>query len=225
MHDKKNYKFFCFSNIFPVYDFKINDERTLIIAAPDNDFIDFLYEHLNNKIIINDDIKINYMHFKIENLKKLELDVNTYSLLITNTPVIVRIPKERYIKYNIKPAVDYDYIYWRSEYPIDLFISQIEKNILKKYAEYSKLNFKYKVKDIHFDDCSFQSNFFHQFKFKKQISTRIKIKGSEQIIIGTLWEFVFNPNFNKKLMNFIVDVGLGERNSLGFGFVNLKKPK
>jgi CRISPR-associated endoribonuclease Cas6 len=44
----------------------------------------------------------------------------------------------------------------------------------------------------------------------------------EQIIIGTLWEFVFNPNLDKKLINFILDVGLGERNSLGFGFVNLK---
>ena len=218
IHDKKNYKFFCFSNIFPVCDYKVNDECTLIIASPNNDFINYLYENLKNKIINNDDIQINFMKFKIKNLKKLEVNVNT-SLLITNTPVIVRIPKEKYLKYNIKPSVDYDYIYWKNEYPIDLFISQVEKNILKKYTQYSRLNLDY------VDDSSLQSNFFHQFRFKKQVSTRIKIKGSEQIIIGTLWEFVFNPDLNKKLMSFILDVGLGERNSLGFGFVNLKKPK
>jgi CRISPR-associated endoribonuclease Cas6 len=32
LHDKQGYKFFCFSNIFPVCDFKIDDRRVLIIS-------------------------------------------------------------------------------------------------------------------------------------------------------------------------------------------------
>ena len=32
----------------------------------------------------------------------------------------------------------YDYVYWRSEYPINLFMSQLQGNLLKKLSEYSK---------------------------------------------------------------------------------------
>ncbi|MEM5870703.1 MAG: CRISPR-associated protein Cas6, partial [Candidatus Aenigmatarchaeota archaeon] len=31
LHDKKGYKFFCFSNIFPIGDMKVGDKRKLII--------------------------------------------------------------------------------------------------------------------------------------------------------------------------------------------------
>ena len=132
IHDQKNFKFFCFSNIFPVSDFKIDDERTFIISSPNYNFINYLYEVFKDKIKTKDEIQINFIKFKIENVKKIELDVNSSSLLITNTPVIVRIPKVKYLKYNIIPSVDYDYIYWKSKYPIDLFLTQIANKYYKK---------------------------------------------------------------------------------------------
>lgn len=42
LHDKKGYKFFCFSNIFPIGDIKSGDIRNLLISSPDNLFIKFL---------------------------------------------------------------------------------------------------------------------------------------------------------------------------------------
>jgi CRISPR-associated endoribonuclease Cas6 len=63
--------------------------------------------------------------------------------------------------------------------------------------------------------------FFDNCKFKKQISTRIKVNGSKYPIIGTLWEFDFKPYTNRALIEFAMDAGLGEPNSLGFGFLNL----
>lgn len=66
---------------------------------------------------------------------------------------------------------------------------------------------------------------FDMFKFKKQISTRLSINKFEQVIIGSIWEFIFNRinnnNNNKDIIQFALDSGLGERNSLGFGFMNL----
>ncbi len=62
---------------------------------------------------------------------------------------------------------------------------------------------------------------FHIFKFKKQISTRVFMKGFDQVVIGTLWEFSFDQHVNKDMIQFALDAGLGERNSLGFGFMNL----
>jgi CRISPR-associated endoribonuclease Cas6 len=62
------------------------------------------------------------------------------------------------------------------------------------------------------------------FKFKKQTSIRLSINKFEQIIVGSIWEFIFNRinnNNNKDIIQFALDSGLGERNSLGFGFMNL----
>jgi CRISPR-associated endoribonuclease Cas6 len=65
-------------------------------------------------------------------------------------------------------------------------------------------------------------NIFDSFRFKKQISTRLSIDKFEQVIIGSIWEFIFNPtNINKDIIQFALDSGLGERNSLGFGFMNV----
>jgi CRISPR-associated endoribonuclease Cas6 len=64
---------------------------------------------------------------------------------------------------------------------------------------------------------------FDIFKFKKQISIRVSINKFEQVIIGSIWEFIFNRinNNNKDIIQFALDSGLGEHNSLGFGFMNL----
>ena len=125
--------------------------------------------------------------------------------------------------YGIKPDKDYDYIFWRSEYPIDLFTLQVENNLLKKYNEYSGHNngskFKVDNKGMLIPHQPF--SIFQIFKFKKQVSTRVVLKGFEQILIGTIWQFGFNVNVNRQLISFALDIGLGERNSLGFGFMNL----
>lgn len=47
------------------------------------------------------------------------------------------------------------------------------------------------------------------------------MKGFDQVEIGTLWEFGFDTNVNKDIIQFALEAGLGERNSLGFGFMNL----
>ncbi|MPZ06077.1 MAG: hypothetical protein GEU26_06605 [Nitrososphaeraceae archaeon] len=59
--------------------------------------------------------------------------------------------------------------------------------------------------------------------FKKKISTRINLHDTEQIVIGSLWEFSFDHELNIELIQFGLDCGFGERNSMGFGFVNVKK--
>ncbi len=49
IHDKKGYKFFCFSNVFPVSKNIINgDVRNLSISSPDSNFIFFLENSLKN---------------------------------------------------------------------------------------------------------------------------------------------------------------------------------
>jgi CRISPR-associated endoribonuclease Cas6 len=218
IHDKEGYKFFCFSNIFPAKNLQKGDIRTLIISSPDGEFISHL-DNVLRQAWNTTEINIGCMKFRIDYIDKLVQKVPNGLLvtLITGTPIIVRIPSEKYLKYGIELKREYGYIYWRSEHPIDLFISQIENNLLNKYNEY------YYHAGVDNSNSQNRSSFhlFEKFKFKKQISTIISMKGFDQVVIGTIWEFGFKVECDRNIIQFALDVGLGERNSLGFGFMNL----
>ncbi len=221
VHDKEGYKFFCFSNVFPAYDLKAGDVRTLIISSPDSEFIEYLKGVLNKPW--NVDVKVGSMKFKIDGVDKLDvrLPANSPFTLITGTPITIRIPREKYKTYGAEPKGSYEYVYWRSDQPIDLFVSQIENNLTKKYAEYFRLGNGNNVTERSEREIP-RLFLFQKFKFKKQISTRVLMKGFDQVVIGTVWEFEFNVDANRDMIQFALDAGLGERNSMGFGFMNLK---
>ena len=222
IHDIKGNKFFSFSNILPPYDLKQSDYRTLIISSPDEQFIRYLYEVLQLLLGRGRAIKIGIMSFKIDSLRILQRIIpdSNFSLII-GTPIIVRNSRERYKKeYGFELEGKYDEAYWKNGHPIDLFLSSLKENLLQKYATFHGL-----MKSSNYDrthkylDAMSTSQLFTSWAFKKQISTRVFIKGFEQVIIGTTWEFGFNPD-SKDLVQFALDTGLGERNSLGFGFMN-----
>ena len=144
----------------------------------------------------------------------------------TATPIIIRIPRYIYESYEIVPKHPYRYIFWKNDYPLEIFINQLKTNLEKKYFNY------YNAKP--------STNLFESLTlvFKKQISHKIWINGSVQTLIGTLWDFWLDDldisnninGWNKdrkdtttdllKLLQFTIETGLGERNSLGYGFVN-----
>jgi CRISPR-associated endoribonuclease Cas6 len=139
--------------------------------------------------------------------------------MITGTPIIIRIPREKYIKYGISPPSNYDYLYWKADHPLELFLSQLWVNLQKKYNEYTKTN----IADRSLYHSNKPLSFFGELIFKKQISTKLFVKNTEQTVIGTTWEFLFEGHKYREMIQFALDVGLGERNSMGFGFMNLKK--
>jgi CRISPR-associated endoribonuclease Cas6 len=218
LHDKEGYKFFCFSNIFPSYDIKKGENRTVLISSPNTEIIEYLHQEYE---LLKSEIKIGGMRFRLDSCRTIDLrppqDVS-YSL-ITGTPILIRIPREKYRAYGIKPSKDYDYLYWRSEHPVELFMLQIRNNLLKKYNQFSGSD----NDPIPDDIGSFP--LFQKFQFKKQISTKISMKNSEQIVIGTVWEFGFEGWEDRNLIQFALDAGLGERNSMGFGFMNLQESR
>lgn len=217
IHNKEGYKFFCFSNIFPTRDLVKGDLRTLIISSPDSEFVACLHEALQ-KWNSGGNVAIGAMKFKVDYVEKFEIKIpNTPFTLITGTPIVMRIPREKYKAYGVEPKGKYSYVYWRRDHPIDLFIQQLENNLAKKHVEY--LGFD---SSQVFKQNSFSLRFFEKLRFKKQISTRVLMKGFDQIVIGTICEFEFRSAINTDMVRFALDSGLGERNSLGFGFINLQ---
>ncbi len=101
------------------------------------------------------------------------------------------------------------YVYWRPKHKLIAFKRQLEDNMVKKY------NMFYKKKET-FDEI------LQEMNFVKLVHNRVIVDGIERLFVGSIWEFYFNylnPK-TKKLLEFAIDSGLGERNSLGFGFVN-----
>ena len=216
LHDKQGYKFFSFSNIFPAYNYK----KYILIASPNREFIVEL--NIRLKRLLDERFSIGDLRFILRDVKIVRPKVKIPIVLTTSTPIVIRVPKEKYKTYGITPRYEYDYLYWRKEYPLELFIEQLISNVEKKYKEYALIrsNNNFNI------DCKANENSkryiinIKMLRFREQISTRIVVHGKEHTIIGTMWDFVID-NTQLNILRFIIECGFGERNSLGFGFINI----
>jgi CRISPR-associated endoribonuclease Cas6 len=90
-------------------------------------------------------------------------------------------------------------------------LNRLKENALKKYRAYYN------------EDLEFEENIFDRMVFRKEVAVNIYKKGTRFVIIGSVWKmlekFEIKPEY-RKFYNFIMDCGLGEKNSLGFGFIN-----
>jgi len=180
-----------------------------------------MYTALSKRYLYKE-VEVGRMKFNIRSLERRQVLIphGTPFSLITGTPIIARIPHEKYKQYQIRPRWDYEYVYWRSEYPVVLFASQLENNLIHKYMEYCGTDREY-PHDEEQPSGADRFTLFQKCMFKKQISTQVLMKETTQMIIGSIWRFDFEGWENTDLIRFAIDAGLGERNSLGFGFMNL----
>jgi len=215
LHDKKGYKFFCFSNIFPIGDIKRGNIRNLIISSPNREFIEIVFDRLQKMSDNGTFRRIGTAEFSILDATVIEEKNLTRSVsLISGTPIVIRIQKERYGEYNLNPPKPYPYLYWRSTYPLEVFIKQLEDNLRKKYVEF-------------FHDEVPEEPVFQRITFLKQVSNKVIVNREAHVVIGSVWKFGFDSldSLKSELIRFGMDSGLGERNSLGFGFMNLLSNK
>lgn len=195
-HNQSGFKFFNFSNIFPVEDFEINSLKKLIISSPNDDLIKALYNKLK-------DMYYFYLkNYKMEILKVELLRYKYCSKFITATPIVLFEDNKSNKYYSFKQNPDFNF-----------FFERLKDNAIKKYNT--------------FNDCDFSldSELFSGFEFGREVSIRVVKKNNKFIIIGSLWknlEFNFTSH-NKDFYRFLFENGLGEKNSLGFGFLNYRK--
>ena len=95
----------------------------------------------------------------------------------------------------------------------NFFLNRVKDNSIKKYNAFYD------------DEFELNGNLFSSFEFVREVSIRIKKNGNSFIVIGSLWRDleVNLTKDNKKFYKFLFDTGLGEKNSLGFGFLNCKR--
>ncbi len=218
LHDRRGYKFFCFSNIFPSRgekadpseDMKKGEIRNLLISSPEAGLVAAMRDRLDRIGEERAFVNVGEMSFVLESLDLIEPRIGSSCRLITGTPIVLRIPRKRFEEYGIDPPKDFEYVYWRKEWPFEPFVKQLEDNLFKKYREfYGREMEEFPV--------------FEQFEFRKEVPVRVVMKEGEVTYIGSLWKFSFSclEGEKRELVEFGLEAGLGELNSLGFGFINL----
>ena len=128
LHDKEGYKFFSFSNVFPIKDMAERDISKLIIASPNNALVASLKETLKNFPAHGRAANIGEMSFEVLDVKSLDVKLTRRNLkVLTGTPVIIRIPERNYEIYGIpEDERKQRYGYWRPKYSFDAFLKQLE---------------------------------------------------------------------------------------------------
>lgn len=135
--------------------------------------------------------------FKIEKIKSLQLKVGKKIVWETGSPIVIYFKNKPFSFYKDKEYAK--------------FFERIKENAVKKYSIFSG-------KTIVLRD-----SIFDQAVFRKSVAIPLKGKGKEFIIFGSCWKKLTKDYIEKderKFYEFLLDCGLGEKNSLGFGFLN-----
>ncbi|PKP59454.1 MAG: CRISPR-associated endoribonuclease Cas6 [Candidatus Altiarchaeales archaeon HGW-Altiarchaeales-1] len=218
-HDTKKFKFFTFSNIFPVSEFKFNEEKQFIISSPNEYFIDTIAEKLQNTRYF----KFGIHEFELKEFKKFPMELK--QRWETSTPIVLYENNNTHTYYSTNRNPD-----------LNFFLERLKDNALKKFNVFYIKNassiFDYPKNLTDFCDnknFGFEEPLFDRLFFKKQVAVHMRKDMEEFLFLGTLWEFEINllrmNEGKRKFYEFVMECGLGEKNSLGFGFVNMKREK
>ncbi len=213
LHDKIGYKFFCFSNIYPIAAMSAGDSRNLLFSSPDKRIVKAVQAEIEKLKEKGAPANIGDMSFAVTGTSVIKPKLSGGATIIAATPITIRIPERNYDVYGIPPAErKKNYVYWRPSIDFSAFVKQLNENLFKKYNEY------YGAKIEEFP-------VFEQYRYKKPAVSYIIEDGGEYQVAGSIWEFSFPymSEEQKKLLEFGIECGFGERNSLGFGFVNIVK--
>lgn len=220
VHDKLGYKFFCFSNIFPFGNYVEGEDKCLLVSSPNMGLIQAVERGAMRRMNNREMVLVGKVPFVVSDVgRPFRLGASGFEVAVkTATPIVLRIPRWRYLEYGVKPDVEYEYLFWRSDVPLEAFVKQLRDNMMKKFKEYyagdSDLNSV--VEERLLPEIRY-------YRFLKSVAMPIRVKRQKQLVIGSLWQLGFSLNSKREqeVLEFAVDCGFGERNSLGFGFINL----
>ncbi|HII81776.1 MAG TPA: CRISPR-associated endoribonuclease Cas6 [Ferroplasma sp.] len=194
IHYGNKIKFFSFSDIFPNNIIKFEQLYNMVISSPDPRFIEGIYNVLSSN-------KFFYLYshkFNIAEIKKFDLRIS--KSFITGSPVVL------YLNNRINK-----YFSIQNGDSIAFFLRRLKENAIKKFTTFYK------------EDIMINHLLFDKLQFHREVSLKLIKNGKEFNIIGSTWyKLDLNHLTGKeiKFYKFLMDAGIGEKNSLGFGFIN-----
>ena len=209
IHDKHPFKFLSFSCEMPPQDMVEGDTRSFIIASPNKNLIKDVASVASGRDLFEPGDR----RYRIDDVEVFEDTIPEQGRLITNTPIVVRIPARRCREeYGIDPK-GYDDVFWRldQDHSADAFIEEVERNLEAKYEEY-------------YDREPPERPYLTGYQPRKSVAVPVHYDDRTVMMFGSTWEFDFEAQTRAKqrLIHLGLESGVGELNTTGFGFMNLK---
>nr|WP_275039994.1 CRISPR-associated endoribonuclease Cas6 [Natrialba hulunbeirensis] len=215
LHDSGGPPGFVMSNPFPPGDMQEGDDRTLLVASHDEG----LLAHVAEDLLDDRELNIGQMPFLVDNIQSLEPDVGepgTRGTLETGTGLLVRIPPWQCEEYGIDHPGGDTPVFWRPEHTTEPLLTQLESNLDQKHELFAH------------DDLPGPSDvdgdLFDGYELIKTFAVPVTVtEGQEMTYVLSKWEFNYTvrDDSHRRHLNLALDCGLGERNSLGLGFMNI----
>lgn len=201
LHSSRSYKFFNFSQINvtkrKVIDDGIISKNGVInfyLSSPD----DLLIKNLVSGFV--DDLEIKFKNEKLQ-LQKIEAlktpDFETKNDFKTMSPIIIRSKEEIDGKIKVRDLA-----------PSDKFFKGIENNLIKKYCQFNEIEFSDKKIKVYSEMANVKRK-------------RITIPKGSQTTHHRAYMMDLIIEGDIDLIEFAYDVGIGEKNSMGFGMLKL----
>jgi len=195
LHDLKKFKFFSFSDIFPPTDYKNGETKKLIVSSPDSAFVRIFCENIMTK----EEINIKGTHFDVVSAKPLKLKLK--NRFITGSPIVL-----------YKDNMSGEYFSFKKHHDMNFFIERLKENAIKKYTAFYD------------EKPEIEGPIFDRMRFSNEVVVPMVKTGRGFIFIGTTWKllekFRFNSAKERKFYRFVMDAGIGEKTSMGFGLLN-----
>lgn len=214
VHDENRPKPFSFSNPFPPRNVTEGDERTLLVASSDEELLTHVATDLQNDPALN----IGEMPFFVEHVSAIEPDVGepgTSGRIETGTGVLIRIPPWRFEEYGIDTSHD-EAEFWRPEHTMEAFRTQLEANLDRKHGLFCPEYLP--------GPSETSGELFDGYDLIKTFAIPVTVTtGQTETWVLSKWRFDYTvrEDHHRRHLNLALDVGIGERNSLGFGFLNV----
>lgn len=196
LHLSNDFRFFSFSDFFPAGPMKPDEVKKIIISSPDEKLIDSLHEAISAK---------NYLYLKdkileVQQIEKFAVKESVRDFT-TGSPVVLYKDNLKNLFFSIRDGDN-----------LSFFLRRLKDNALKKYRQF--------YDDENFDLDEF---IFDSLNFRKEVRVRLEKRGKEFYFIGTMWYSMKKFRIRRDYVpfyRFVMDCGIGEKNSLGFGFLN-----
>lgn len=215
LHDAERPIGLTFSNIFPWGKIEEGDKRSVLVAAADRDLLAAVAENL----IEDREFNVGEMSFEVEEVTGLTPDVGepgTRGTVESGTGVLVRIPPWKASEYDIEPEGD-EAIFWQPEHSLAPLKTQLENNLDKKHGLFCE---EYLPGPSEQD-----GELFDEYELIKTFAVPVEVtQGIEMTYVLSKWRFGYRirDDHHRRHLNLALDVGIGERNALGLGFLNIQ---
>lgn len=214
-HDTNDPPGFAYSNPFPPRDMSEGDERTLLVSSPKEGLLSTVAADLRE----NPELNVGEMPFTVDELSAIDPDVGepgTTGTIETGTGLLVRIPPWRCKEYGIDHPGGDTAVFWRPEHTVEPLRKQLEANLDQKHDLFAP--------DYLPGPSETNGDLFDGYELLKTFAVPLEVtQGEEMTYVLSKWRFEYTvrDDDHRRHLNLALDCGLGERNALGLGFVNI----